>query len=195
MPVWRKRLGRAVWVVAVLGALAWGVTLLNGGRDVGLYGQRWGVAILPAELGAVFVGVGSGWPSKDWMDRAHLRAMGDRLHGGMLEQAGLGVGCTGRRWNGNDPIVVMWCGILLPGWYCALIVMAPAVERPLRALAQAARRRRRRWRDPWGEGLCPGCGYDLRGRHDRCPECGLHVPAHSGLRPTPPPTERGTLDG
>jgi hypothetical protein len=41
----------------------------------------------------------------------------------------------------------------------------------------------RRWRRPHGPGLCPVCGYDLRGTPERCPECG-HVA--EGLRESSP---------
>jgi predicted amidophosphoribosyltransferase len=34
-----------------------------------------------------------------------------------------------------------------------------------------ARERRRRWR----QDLCPGCGYDVRGNSERCPECGRPI--------------------
>jgi hypothetical protein len=27
----------------------------------------------------------------------------------------------------------------------------------------------------WGPGLCPGCGYYMRGRYGACPECGASV--------------------
>ena len=82
----------------------------------------------------------------------------------------------GRRWNGNTPIIVSWCGVLLPGWYCVLIVLSPPLDRLLRRGWEAQQRRRRLARDPWAEGRCPACAYDLRGGHERCPECGLPVP-------------------
>jgi hypothetical protein len=41
--------------------------------------------------------------------------------------------------------------------------------------AFAARRRRRRETRLKTRGLCPGCGYDLRGGQSTCPECGRAV--------------------
>jgi hypothetical protein len=56
-------------------------------------------------------------------------------------------------------VVPLW----LPAWALA---MPPAVA------LQRYRVRRRRLR----EGLCLGCGYDLRASADRCPECGQAAP-------------------
>ena len=54
-----------------------------------------------------------------------------------------------------------------PAWFVVL-TCAALTAIPYASLRRDARRRRR--------GLCPTCGYDLRGaKHERCPECGETV--------------------
>ena len=59
---------------------------------------------------------------------------------------------------GLPALIVTW-----PSWFAAL-VFAPL---PAFAIASRCRALLRRH-----DGLCPTCGYDLRGTPDRCPECG-----------------------
>jgi hypothetical protein len=55
------------------------------------------------------------------------------------------------------------CGIRFPHW----VVVLPAAVAPALWWRQVRKHRMRR-----RAGLCLGCGYDLRGTPDRCPECG-----------------------
>jgi hypothetical protein len=58
-------------------------------------------------------------------------------------------------------------GAAVPTWFIAVLgamVALPGLLSRRRARGQRSRRAR---------GLCPACGYDLRGaEHERCPECG-----------------------
>jgi hypothetical protein len=56
--------------------------------------------------------------------------------------------------------------VLVPDWFIAILLILP----PLAWVRRYGPRRRRR--DRRRQGLCEACGYDLRGSHGKCPECG-----------------------
>ncbi len=67
--------------------------------------------------------------------------------------------------------VSWWRGIMLPLWtLCLLFGLLP-----ISALFVKMKERRRRVRRRPGH--CGSCGYDLRARPERCPECGTAIPA------------------
>jgi hypothetical protein len=77
-----------------------------------------------------------------------------------------GVGPGARRWVPLRTVSVLdWSRFrmsVVPLWLPTLALAIAPVW-----LARHPWRRRRR-----APGLCPGCGYDLRGTPERCPECG-----------------------
>ncbi len=71
---------------------------------------------------------------------------------------------------------IRWRRLSMPLWLLALLLAIL----PIRAFlipAAAVWRRRRRIR----RGCCPSCGYDLRASANRCPECGMIVPAPASM--------------
>ena len=80
-------------------------------------------------------------------------------------------GVNGRMMN------MTWSGVLMPFW--AVTVLFGIL--PSHAAWRWVRRRRASARV--AAGLCPGCGYDLRGTPGRCPECGRAVPAPNPVAP------------
>ena len=78
--------------------------------------------------------------------------------------------------DSNPAVLVRQKAVRAPSWALALILMIPPVAR-LPILLRGVRSWRRR-----RAGLCPVCGYDLRGSAERCPECGTPVEKVSALR-------------
>lgn len=72
---------------------------------------------------------------------------------------------TAQDWMGRAHVVIV------PFWFLAIAVTILL----LLVLRSESRARRRRWRAR--HGCCVQCGYDLRASSERCPECGVVIPA------------------
>jgi hypothetical protein len=78
-------------------------------------------------------------------------------------------------YGGPGPPTPYW-SVRIPLWFIVpMLAMLPAAR--LFVLIRNARRRRRRLR----ANQCLACGYDLRGGHERCPECGGVVMARDSV--------------
>jgi hypothetical protein len=176
--------------VIVIATAGWAVGVAINRWELPLNGSRAGV-LLQGNDQSLAVLIRWGWPSREWMGREHLRAIGDSHNLNARtprENWGFCVITAGRSWHGNDVITVRHLGVALPWWYLLLLGLAPPLERLARWLWSGRRSERRR-----RAGLCVGCGYDLRASTDRCPECGSPVDAPlTGTTPsTGTPPRRG----
>jgi hypothetical protein len=77
-------------------------------------------------------------------------------------------------WTGTEDPVLAKAGFkarvyIVPDWFLLLLTAVL----PAKWLARWGRARKLASRE--ARGLCPSCGYDLRGTPERCPECGSPV--------------------
>lgn len=172
----------ARWTLALLAAfwvLLWGVSLwychnAYVGDDRGTSGIGLNVRLTPGSLevtGIRFVsepgraahGINAYYDVRSWADNPRLIRHPDWVRGGF----GL------HRWHETytkygPKYTNFYFGMALPFWLLAILCgIWPALYwHP---------RRIRRQRIT--AGLCPDCGYDLRGTPNRCPECGTRTEA------------------
>jgi hypothetical protein len=154
------------------------IVISSAGWAVGMAINRWALPLNGPRAGLLLQGddqslavlIRWGWPSREWMGRERVRAVGNIMNleaRSPRDNWGFGFVLGGRSWGGNDVIIVRHVGVALPWWYLLLLGLATPLEHFARWLWSG--RRSERWRRA---GLCVGCGYDLRASVDRCPECG-----------------------
>ena len=137
---------------------------------------------LPAHFRTMMLGRSAAWAEK-WL-KEHRAANPPGLRSTFegedvtLEMNGYPPGFAARHFPySRDPTSPgdRWILSVRPWLPTLLAAVLPAVWVVRFRRARRARR----------EGLCPGCGYDLRATPDRCPECGA-VPAGRGAAATGP---------
>jgi hypothetical protein len=156
----------------VLVGTGWALSSLFDDGTYRLDGPRAGL-VAAADSTSLVLGVRGGWPSRDWIEREHLRAIGGLWGDGLSSRYtlfGFGVLAGERYWNGNEQFRVWHKAIAIPWWFLLLLFAASPVEQVGRWLWSNRRSERRR-----RAGSCLHCGYDLRATPDRCPECGTRA--------------------
>jgi hypothetical protein len=114
-----------------------------------------------------------------WMAFVHGTLVVPADDGGKLPAYGDGYdrADAANAWRGVLPGQPGW--LFMSGWevrvphtyLIALTGALPLVVVPVWLMRVIGRRRR------WREGLCQGCGYDVRASSERCPECARPLPA------------------
>jgi hypothetical protein len=149
----------------VLVGVGWAASYLRDGGMYGVNGSRAGLVAV-ADSTSLILSFRGGWPSREWVEREHLRAIGG-LRGDDVSSRytlfGFGVLAGQRFWNGNQERVVWHRVIALPWWFLLLLSAAAPLEQFGRWLWSNRRSERRR-----RQGCCLHCGYDLTGNVSGC---------------------------
>jgi hypothetical protein len=169
---WLSRSRLYVPMLLLVGA-GWTGAYWFDGRTYAVNGSRAGLVAV-ADSGSLIVGVRRGWPSRDWIEREHLRAVGGLWGDGLSSRYtlfGIGVLAGECFWNGHEERAVWHRAVVLPWWYLVLLFAAAPLEQLGRWVWSNRRSERRR-----RSGACLDCGYDLTGNVSGvCPECGSKV--------------------
>ena len=177
---WSLLLVAAVLVLYALSFLrAAGVTLVTVERDPDGTTTHLHSRMLISDFGGIILRRQVGWTT----DPVIYRSVGEKLPRGWALQFD---SAKANHARGRKPTLanLLWfdtewvpagvpggrytvTGVWVPYWAPALAVAAPPLLVALRRRRRDRLRRRRVTR-----GLCPACGYDLRGSGETCPECG-----------------------
>ena len=156
--------------ILVLAGVGWASSYLCDGWTYRVNGNHAGL-IAVGDPECLILGVRGGWPSRDWIEREHLRAIGGLWGDGLwpgYTLFGFGVLAGESYWNGHQRLAVWHKAVALPWWFLLLLPAAAPAEQ-LRRWLWSNRRSERRRRG----GLCLMCGYNLTGNVSGvCPECG-----------------------
>jgi hypothetical protein len=120
--------------------------------------------------------------SNAFLRRAKLqRLQAIEQYKGLLEQTGPDRPAPLPAWMAQQ--IASWPAATVPArWsvrYAVLVAPVSGLVVSCLLLEMAMRRRRMRLSR---DGVCPGCGYDLRATPSRCPECGMGIePASAEL--------------
>ena len=145
---------------AALAAVSFLICVTAGGCWVRSYlGETWRIGSIPGGLAFASMNAGEPFLKEMYGDYDSSRTVVRSLYGSANARTEL---LGFKHAHGTLRGMSFWL-VAVPYWFIVLLTAAPPAD---------WWRQQRRARHRKVEGRCPGCGYDLRGTPERCPECG-----------------------